>query len=125
MGFLDGFRKLMGGKGSRASGGGGSSFGGGDADVYWIYVRCGRCGEPIRGRVDLRNEPSLADDGVTWIVRKGLIGSGAGRCYQTVEVTLTFDAQKREVLASEVSGGKLITEQEYEESIHAATHSGR
>ena len=110
MGFLDGFRKLLGGKGS---GGGGSSFGGGDADACWIYVQCGRCGEPIRGRVDLINEPSLADDGVTWIVRKGLIGSGARRCYQTVEVTLTFDAQKRHVLESEVRGGKIITEEEY------------
>jgi hypothetical protein len=87
-----------------------------EANVYWIYVRCGRCGEAIRGRVDLRNEPSLADDGESWIVRKGLIGSGTRRCYQTIEVTLTFDAEKREVLASEVSGGKLITEEEYEAS---------
>jgi hypothetical protein len=106
MGFIATLRKIFSGGGSASSA----------ADVYRIYVQCGRCGEPIQGRIDLRNEPSLADDGESWIVRKGLIGSGTRRCYQTIEVTLTFDAEKREVLASEVSGGKLITEEEYEAS---------
>jgi hypothetical protein len=112
MGFLDGLRKAWGG-----SGGSGS-------DVYWIHARCRRCGEPLLGRVDLRNEPSLADDGETWIVRKGLIGSGVGRCYQVVDVTLTFDADKRQVLTGETAGGELISKEEYEKlkgelSIHA------
>jgi hypothetical protein len=110
MGFFDSLRKTLGGTGSP------------EGDVYWIYARCRRCGEPLLGRVDLRNEPSLADDGETWIVRKGLIGSGkqragaaaVARCYQTVEVTLTFDAAKRQVLASEASGGELISREEYE-----------
>jgi hypothetical protein len=113
MGFLDGLRKTLGGSG-RDSGG----------DVYWIYARCRRCGEPLIGRVDLRNEPSLADDGETWIVRKGLIGSGAERCYQVVEVTLTFDAEKQQVLTGEAVGGELISKEVYEHlkggwSIHA------
>jgi hypothetical protein len=118
MGFLDGLRKALGSSGT--SGG----------DVHWIYARCNRCGEPLLGRVDLRYEPSRADDGETWIVRKGLVGSGqprAGsesmlraetasvlRCYQVVEVTLTFDAAKREVLAGEAVGGELIDEEAYE-----------
>ena len=110
VGILDSLRKALGGTGSSGD------------DVYWIYARCRRCGEPLLGRVDLRNEPSLADDGETWIVRKGLIGSGkqrtgaaaVARCYQTVEVTLTFDADKQHVLASEASGGELISQEEYE-----------
>jgi hypothetical protein len=102
VGILDSLRKALGGTGS--SGG----------DVYWIYVRCRRCGEPLLGRVDLRNEPSLADDGETWIVRKGLIGSGEHRCYQVVEVTLTFDAAKQHVLSGEAIGGELINKEEYE-----------
>jgi hypothetical protein len=114
MGFLDGLRKALGGSGRARSGG----------NVYWIYARCRRCGEPLLGRVDLRNEPSLADDGESWIVRKGLIGSGFDRCYQVVEVTLTFDAAKQDVLQSEAAGGELISKEEYEElkgasSIHA------
>lgn len=114
MGFLDGVRKALGGGGEARSGG---------DDVYWIYARCRRCGEPLLGRVDMRNEPSLADDGETWIVRKGLIGSGERRtetgavlrCYQVVEVTLTFDAAKQDLITSEVVGGELITQQGYEE----------
>jgi hypothetical protein len=114
MGFLDGLRKALGGSDGGSSGG----------DVYWIYARCRRCGEPLLGRVDLRNEPSLADDGETWIVRKGLIGSGFDRCYQLVEVTLTFDAAKQHVQDSEVVDGELISKEEYEKlkgasSIHA------
>jgi hypothetical protein len=120
MGFLDGLRRALGGSGT--SGG----------DVYWIHARCRRCGEPLLGRVDLRNEPSLADDGETWMVRKGLVGSGAERigtapalrCYQVVEVTLTFDAAKQQVLTGEAVGGELISKEEYEKlkgewSIHA------
>lgn len=102
MGFLDRLRE--------AFGGGGSSGG----NVYWIHARCRRCGEPLLGRVDLRNEPSLADDGETWIVRKGLIGSGQHRCYQVVEVTLTFDAAKQHVREGEAVGGQLISKEEYE-----------
>jgi hypothetical protein len=111
MGFLDGLRKVLGGSSSSGD------------DVYWIHARCRRCGEPLLGRVDLRNEPSLTDDGETWMVRKGLIGSGAERCYQVVEVTLTFDAEKH-VLGGEADGGALISKEEYEKlkgewSIHA------
>ena len=121
MGFLDGLRKALGGNGGIS-----------DDDVYWIHARCRRCGEPLLGRVDLRNEPSLADDGETWIVRKGLIGGGKHRtgtpatlrCYQVVEVTLTFDAAKQRVLTGEAVGGELISKEEYEKlkgewSIHA------
>jgi hypothetical protein len=113
MGFLEGLRKALGDSGGGAGG-----------DVYWIHARCRRCGEPLLGRVDLRNEPSLADDGETCIVRKGLIGSGSYRCYQLVEVTLTFDAAKQRVLTSEAVGGELISKEEYEKlkgewSIHA------
>ncbi len=112
MGFLDRVRKAL---------GGGAVTEPGEGNVYWVYARCRRCGEPLVGRIDLRNEPSLSEDGETWIVRKGLIGSGQWRrdpespmrCYQAVEVTLTFDAAKRAVIASEAIGGELISKEEY------------
>jgi hypothetical protein len=116
MGFLDNLRNALGGQKAdkKAAGGGSSSFGSGDASTYWIYAQCRRCGEPLRGRVNLANDPSLDDDGETWVVRKGLIGSGVNRCFQTVEMTLKFDAKKQNVIASEAVGGKLITAEEYE-----------
>lgn len=114
MGFLDSMKSLLRGKpATQGSGGGRSSFGD-DASSYWIYVRCRRCGEPLRSRVNLMNDPSLADDGETWIVRKGVIGSGKNLCFQTVEVTLRFDAKKQKVIESEVVSGELLTAEEYE-----------
>jgi len=114
MGFLDNLRNALGGQKTGTKAGGGSSFGSGDANASWIYAQCRRCGEPLRSRVNLANDPSLDDDGESWIIRKGLIGSGANRCFQTVEVTLKFDQKKQSVIASEAVGGTLITAEEYE-----------
>ncbi len=120
MGFLDSVKALLRGKtGGRSSGGGRSSFGS-DAGVYWIYVRCRRCGEPLRSRVNMMNDPSLADDGETWIVRKGVTGSGKSLCFQTVEVMLRFDARKQTVIEGEAVGGELITAEEYEAMMREA-----
>ena len=120
MGFLDNLRKVLGGQGTGRTAGGGSSFGAGDANTYWVYAKCRRCGEPLRGRVNLANDPSQDEDGEGWIVRKGLIGSGANRCFQTVEVTLKFDPKKQTMTAGEAVGGKLITAEEYQALAHAA-----
>ena len=122
MGFLDSLRNALGGQktGNRATGGGSSSFGSGDANAYWIYAQCRRCGEPLRSRVNLANDPSLDDDGLNWVVRKGILGSGANRCFQTVEVMLKFDSKKQNVIESEVGGGKLITAEEYETLVRGA-----
>jgi hypothetical protein len=113
MGFLDRLRKALSGGGNRGS----------ESDGYWVYVQCRRCGEPLKARIDLRNEPSQTDDGEGWVVRKGLIGTGAQRCFQTVEVTLTFDVNKRDVTDQEVTGGTFITEAEYEAALEALKHA--
>ncbi len=113
MGFLDHLMKALRGQTVQGSGGGGSSFGA-DPNVYWIYAQCQRCGEALKARVNLANDPSPADDGEGWIVRKQISGSGANRCFATVEVTLTFDAKKRNVSAASATGGKVITVEEYE-----------
>ncbi len=124
MGFLSKMRNMLLGKRktSRAGGGGSSSFGD-EGNAYWIYAQCQRCGEPLKSRVDLRNDPSLADDNQTWFVRKGLIGSGENRCFQTVEVTLHFNLPKSQVANAEVVGGKLITAEEYEALKELVSHA--
>lgn len=111
MGFLDSVKTLLRGE-RRGSGGGRSNFGGNDTS-YWVYAKCGRCGEPLRARINLMNDPSRDDDGVSWVVRKGLSGNGAKLCFQTVEVTLKFDAKKQKILAHEAVGGELITAEAY------------
>lgn len=113
MSFLDSLRKILAG-GSTPGGatrGGGSTFGD-DANIYWIYAQCRRCGEPLLGRVNLMNDPSQEEDD-TWVVRKQLSGTGKNFCFQTVEVSLHFDAQKKRLLDAEATGGTIIDAEEY------------
>lgn len=80
-----------------------------ETTAYWIAVRCNRCGETLRARVDLRNDLSIeyGDSATTYFCRKVLIGEG--HCFQRVEVELTFDADRR-LINREISGGQFVEE---------------
>lgn len=82
--------------------------------AYWLYVQCDRCGEKIRSRVDLRNDLSVhygeTDRDTIYFCRKTLMGSG--RCFQQIEVELTFDG-RRQLVERQIRGGRFITEEEY------------
>ena len=108
MSFLDKLKALF-------SGAPGSP---GDAYSLYYYVRCSRCNEIIRARVDLRNELSSdfgTNDAPTgYFYRKVLIGRG--RCFQPLNVTMTFDS-RRNLISREVSGGEFVTEEEYSEAL--------
>ena len=86
-----------------------------DMETLGIYVRCDKCGEAIGTRIHLRHDLSPVygegRQGATYFVRKTLVGSR--RCFQPIEVELTFDAD-RKVIAREITGGQFITEEEYE-----------
>jgi hypothetical protein len=92
MGF---FKKLFGGGSSSSS-----------PDFYTFNVCCDRCGETIEGRVNLNNDLSLDDEG-GYRVRKVLIGSG--HCFQQIEVTLKFNAE-RQLQEKQVNGGTFVDE---------------
>jgi hypothetical protein len=81
----------------------------GDQDVYRTTVRCSRCGEEIPVRINLRREltPQYGEGEGTYYVRKGVVGSGENRCFQTIDVRLTFDAQKR-LVSRDISGGAFV-----------------
>jgi hypothetical protein len=76
---------------------------------YWIHVRCKRCGEEIRSRVDLWNELSWTDsdsgDRSAYTARKVLMGSG--KCFQQIEINLAFDSSRR-VIGRQVTGGEFV-----------------
>jgi hypothetical protein len=95
--------------GSLLSGGGGD-----DSDVHSDYVRCARCGESIRVRVDKRSEltPHYGE-GAGYYVRKGVLGTGKSRCFQMIEVELEFTSEL-ELADRRISGGEFITAEEYE-----------
>ncbi len=98
MGFLDALKSLF------AGGGGGAE------DEYWVYVRCRRCGETIRTRINLRNDLSLGDE-EGYTVTKTLVGDQ--RCFERIEVTLTFDENRR-LAGREIVRGDFITAKEFE-----------
>jgi hypothetical protein len=83
--------------------------------VLWVYVRCDKCGEMLKTRVDLSHDLSPnydAEGRVTdYFSRKVLIGSRG--CFEPIEVKLTFDAQRR-VTSREITGGQFISRKEYE-----------
>ncbi|MCZ2127631.1 MAG: hypothetical protein LC099_07640 [Anaerolineales bacterium] len=73
---------------------------------YRFSVKCKRCGEIIVGRIDLANDLSADyDDGETYRVRKVLIGEN--RCFQRLEATFKFDAQ-RNLIEKEIVGGEFV-----------------
>ena len=88
---------------------GGTSSGQGDG-VYWIYVRCHRCGEVIKTRLDLLNSLTLNDEG-GYVASKILVGNRL--CFERIEVTLTFDENRR-LINRHIQRGDFITAEEFE-----------
>lgn len=85
-----------------------------DENAYWLYAKCKRCGESIRTRVDLHNDLSAnygeGGEETTYLCRKVLMGQE--RCFQRIEVQLTFD-QQRKLIDRQISGGDFISEDQY------------
>lgn len=79
-----------------------------DDNWYWLTVKCDRCGEIIRARVNKYNDLSVQYDGKvkTYHCRKLLIGD-KGECFQRVEVEMTFNAN-RKLIDHKVTGGQFI-----------------
>jgi hypothetical protein len=103
MGLFDKLSRLL--KGNQLAGGKTA-----DAGAYWITVRCNRCGEVVKGRVNLNNDLSPEYDGetLTYTCRKVLIGEQ--RCFQQIEVWLKFDAG-RKLMNREIRGGSFADEE--------------
>ena len=78
------------------------------APADWVTVKCSRCGEVIRARVNLYNDLSLDYDESgkeRYLCRKVLMGEG--RCFERIQVELTYSAN-RKLLSREISGGQFV-----------------
>jgi hypothetical protein len=100
MNFL---KKLFGGSG-------GGSVGGDNRGIYF-YVRPKGCEEVVRVRIDRNNDLSLGDDGKTLWVHKVVMGT---KCFQRAELDVYFNSN-RQVSSSEVSGGDILKQADYDE----------
>jgi hypothetical protein len=92
---------------SGSPGGGGSS----DPSGMYFYVQPDGCDEVIRVRIDRNNDLSLADDGSSLWVHKGVRGV---KCRQGVELYLYFDSNRR-LQNSEIEGGAMVSRDAYDE----------
>ncbi len=80
-----------------------------ESNFYPLTVQCNRCGEIIETQINLKNELSIEYD------ERGEIGSyrcrkvlvGKQRCFQSIEVTLTFSPQRR-LVEQQITGGKFV-----------------
>ena len=79
--------------------------------VMPLRAQCLRCGEIVTGEINLANDLSAefaeGSGTTTYVCRKVLIGTQ--RCFQPIEITLTFN-QARKIIDQHVTGGKLLTD---------------
>lgn len=78
--------------------------------VMPISVKCLRCGEIIAGEINLNNELSVdyGEEGggpTSYVCRKSF--TGAARCFQRIDVVLTFDAARR-LRDKQITGGQFV-----------------
>lgn len=108
----------------------GGLFGGGGGEprdnAYYYYLRCGKCGEVIRVRVDRANDLAQDFDGAGdsptgYSVTKGVVGK---KCFRSISLTVKFDGSRREVSRS-IEGGELITAEEYAAAQAEETPAGQ
>lgn len=96
-------------------------FKGGSTDAedggYYYFVRCSKCGEAIRVRVDRANDLAQefedgGDHPSGYAATKGVVGK---RCFRTMSLTIRYDRGRRETSRS-VDGAEFISREEYEAS---------
>jgi hypothetical protein len=85
-----------------------------DGGLYY-YVRCGKCGEAIRVRIDRNNDLAQEFEGSGdhpsgYTATKGVVGK---KCFRQMSLTIAFDGARRDVGRS-VDGGDFITREQFE-----------
>jgi hypothetical protein len=104
-------------------GGGGSGGRPGDRGLY-VYVRCNRCQDVVRVRINVANELSELtdedDEGVEnprdshpnarYTITKGVVDT---TCYRKMSLTMLFDARRREV-DRQIEGGTSVDQDAWE-----------
>jgi hypothetical protein len=102
---------------------GGGASGAVDRGHYW-YVRCNRCKDVVRVRVNMANEVSEISDepdedgtrsgpsnpAARYAITKGVVDS---KCFRPMRLTILFDGRRRE-LESSVDGGEISDEAAWE-----------
>jgi len=104
VGFWDALKSALG------LGGGGSV----DRGLY-LYVRCDRCQDIVRVRINLANDLQQefvenSDDVAGYSLTKGIVDS---KCFRPMTLTMRFDRRRNELERS-VEGGTLVDQEAWE-----------
>ncbi len=83
---------------------------GSDVGLYY-YVRCNRCGEVIRVRINPLNDLSYDDSGKSLWAHKIIVGQ---RCYNRIEADFIYDTN-RHLRSKDASGGTFVDKDAYQE----------
>jgi hypothetical protein len=81
----------------------------GDPNGVIFYVRCKKCGTPVRVRVDRRSDLNPEDGPATYVVRKDVMDS---KCFQLIKAEFWIDPTYT-LIQADIRGGTLISEEEY------------
>jgi hypothetical protein len=74
-----------------------------------MKIQCNRCGEILEARVDLMNDltPEYGPTGDPASYRCRKVLQGSGRCFQSMELILQFDARKQ-LTDRRITGGRIL-----------------
>jgi len=81
-----------------------------DPDGIYLYIKCDRCGAPVRVRADRRHDLQRDYDSGELILRKEVMD---GACFSLIQTTTRFDAGYR-VIDQQIDGGEFISWEEYQ-----------
>ena len=82
-----------------------------DPDGIYLYVKCNRCGAPVRVRADRRHDLQRDYDTNEYILRKEIMD---GTCFSMMQATVRFGPDYR-IIDQQIEGGEFITWEEYKE----------
>jgi hypothetical protein len=88
-------------------------FGGGeprDPDALWLYVRCDRCGQKMKIRVDRRHDLRRDYESGGYKLDKEIMD---GTCFSLMMARVRFDAGQH-IVSQELEGGTFLTREEFE-----------
>lgn len=85
-----------------------------DKNGLYFYVKCAKCGAPVRIRADKFHDLQRDMENGGFILRKEIMD---GSCFQLMYATIRFDANYR-ILEQEIEGGEFITWETYQALAH-------
>lgn len=82
---------------------------GSDVGLYY-YVKCNRCGEIIKVRINPMNDLSRSDDDNKLFVRKVIVGR---KCYSRIDAEFVYN-NARKLINTDISGGEMADKRDYD-----------